>query len=98
MVHPISFLAVLIVNHGVTEIVHMTGGLPGGRVHKNCCINTHNIIRELGHTLPPVIPYILFELAAVLAIIINGTEAIVNFTGRKYESIFLTMGYNCLKF
>ena len=56
MIHPVSLLAILVIDHRVAEIIHMSRCFPGGRVHENSRVNTHNIIMELGHAFPPVIP------------------------------------------
>ena len=44
MIHAVTFLTVFIIDHGVAETVYMAAGLPGGGVHKDGGINTHDIV------------------------------------------------------
>src|SRR6476661_145498 len=97
MIYTITFIAILIIDHGIAKIIYMAACLPGGRVHKNCSIYTHNILVHLHHALPPMVLDILFQFAAPLSIIIYSSKSIINFRGRKNEAIFFTMGYDCLK-
>jgi hypothetical protein len=66
-------------------------------VHEDSCIETNNVLVQQHHTLPPVLLDIVFELNTILTIVINGSQAIINFTTWEHEAIFLAMAYNFLK-
>jgi len=53
---------------------------------------------EEGHGVPPVAFDIVFKFYAVLAVVVYGREAVVNFTGGKDETVFLCMGYDFLEY
>src|SRR6185437_8986382 len=91
MIYTITFFTVFVINHWIAEIIYMAAGLPGKRMHKNCCINPYDIFTKLRHAFPPVIADILFQLTSVLPINIYRTKSVINFTGRKNISIFFTM-------
>ena len=80
MIYPVALVAVFIIDHRVAEIVHVTTGLPGGWMHENRGINTHDILIELGHALPPMVLDIFFQFTPPLTIVIHGTKAVVDLT------------------
>ena len=69
----------------------MTGSLPNSRMHEYAGVDTHDVTVEPGHRIPPVLLYVVLELHAHLAIIINCSKTVINLTGREYEAIFLAM-------
>jgi hypothetical protein len=73
----IALLGVFIVYQGIVECVHVTGGLPGLRVHEDGSIEAHDILMELHHALPPVFLYVLLQLYTILAIVIYRPEAVI---------------------
>src|SRR5687767_5408957 len=98
VINAVTFFAVLIVDHRIAEAVYVAGSFPGGRVHENGGVDAYDVLVHLGHAFPPIVAYILFQLGAVLAIVVYGTQAIVYFTGWENESVFFTMRYNRLEF
>jgi hypothetical protein len=46
---------------------------------------------------PTVLLDIVLELNTILTIVVNGSQAIINFTTWEHEAIFLAMAYNFLK-
>src|SRR6478609_1877462 len=97
MVNPVTFLAVLVIDHRVAEIINVATCFPRGWVHKDGSINAYNIFMHLRHALPPVIADIFFQLAAIGAIIVYCTQSIIDLTGGKYKAIFFGMGNYSLK-
>ena len=97
MIHSVAFLAILIINHRVVEVVNVAAGFPGGGVHKNGGINTNNVFMQLGHALPPVVFNIFLQFTAVLAIIIYGAESVINFAALEYKTVFFAVPNNCLE-
>ena len=67
----------------------MAGSLPGRRVHEDGGVKPHNVLMQLYHTFPPVIPDVLFEFCTVLAIIVHGAQAIIDLAAAKDIAIFL---------
>ena len=94
MINTVSFFAVLIIDHRVVEIINVPAGFPGGGMHENGGINTHDVLMQLGHALPPVIPDIFFQFTSPLAVIIHGLQAFVNFTAGENKSILFAMRNN----
>ena len=91
MIYPVSFLTVFVIDHGIAESVDMAAGFPNHWMHENRRIDAHDIFVELGHGLPPVVFYVLFEFAAVLAVVVDGAEAVVDLAGGENKAVFLTM-------
>ena len=75
----IALLAVAVVDQRIIEGVHMSGCLPYSGMHENRGINTYDIFMKKGHGVPPIPFDIIFQLHAVLTIVINGRQTIVNF-------------------
>ena len=93
----ITLLGITVIDQWVVEGIHMSGSLPYGRVHEDSCIETYNVLVQQYHTLPPVLLDIILELNTILTIVVNGSQAIINFTTREHKAIFLAMAYNFLK-
>ena len=93
----ITLLCIAVINQRVVESIYVSRCLPYCRVHEDSCIETNNVLVQQYHTLPPVLLDIVFELNTILTIVINGSQAIINFTTWEHEAIFLTMAYNFLK-
>ena len=62
-------------------------------MHEYGGVNAHDVFVKQCHGVPPITLYIVFELHAVLAVIIYGSKAVIYFTGLEHESILLGMGY-----
>ena len=76
----ITLLTIAVINQRIIECIYMTRSLPDRWMHKNCRINTYNIIMKKHHTLPPILLDIVLQLYTVLTIIINGCQSIIDFT------------------
>ena len=50
----IAFLGVAVVDEGVIECVHMSAGFPYRGVHEDGRVNTHDVLVEQHHALPPI--------------------------------------------
>ena len=94
---PVALLGVLVVDKRVVEGTHVAGSLPNAGVHEDGGVNAHDILVQTGHGLPPIVLDVVFELHAHLAIIINGSQTIVDFAGGENESVLLAVGYQHLK-
>ncbi len=68
----VTLLGVAVVNQGVVESVDMARCFPDCRVHENRGVDADDILMEEGHGLPPVAFDVVFELYAVLAVVVNG--------------------------
>ncbi len=97
MVYTVALLAVLVIYHGVAEVVYVAAGLPYRGVHKYGSIYAHNIFVHLRHTAPPVVADVLFELCAILSVVINGAQAIIYLARLEDKTIFLAMPYYILQ-
>ena len=67
----VTLLGILVVNQRIVERIHMTGSLPYGRVHKDRRVNAHDILVKESHGIPPVTLDIVFELHAILTVVIH---------------------------
>ena len=97
MIDPVALFTIAVIDHGIIEIIYVPAGLPRGGMHKNSGIDTDYILTQLGHALPPVVLYILFELAAHLTIIVDSLQSIVDLTAGKNKSVLFGMRNYCLK-
>ena len=76
----------------------MATGFPHQRVHEDGSVDTDDVLVEQYHRLPPVLFDIIFKLDAVLSIVVDGGQAIVDFTAWEDEAVFLAMAYNLLEY
>ncbi len=90
----VALLGVLVVNQRVIESVHVAGSLPNGRVHKDAAVQTDDVLVVLHHRFPPILLDVVFQFNAILAVVINGAQAVVNFTGRENEAVLFGVGDN----
>ena len=75
----VALFGVAVVDEGVVESVHVAGSFPDGGVHKDSRIDSHNVFVEQRHGFPPVTFDVIFEFDAVLAVVINSRQAVVDF-------------------
>ena len=68
----IALLRVAVVNEGVIESIDMARGLPYRRVHEDSRVDTHDVLVQHRHGLPPVLLNVILQLHAVLTVIIDG--------------------------
>jgi hypothetical protein len=61
-------------------------------MHENAGIDSDNVLMETCHGFPPISLYVVFEFNTHLTIIINGSQTVIDFAGREYETILLAMG------
>ncbi len=90
-VRAITLLRVLIVYQRVIEGIHMAGCLPDSRMHKDGGIQSHYILVQERHTVPPVFLDIVFQFYAILTVVVHSAQTVVNFGGREYETVFFAM-------
>lgn len=69
----------------------MTAGFPHGGVHEDGGVDTHNVAVQQHHALPPILLDVIFQFHAVLAIVVDGGQAVVDVTAGENETIFLTV-------
>ena len=67
----IPLLGIFVVDQGVIERVDMAGCFPDSRVHKDSGVDTDYIFVQQRHAVPPVFLYVIFQLYAILSVIIH---------------------------
>src|SRR5579872_6263914 len=97
MIDTIALFAILVIDHRVAEVIDVTAGLPCRGMHKDGGIDPYNILVELCHAFPPMILDILLELTAVLTIVIDSAQSVIDLAGREDKTVFLTMRNDRLK-
>ena len=76
----IALLRIAVVDEGVVESIHVTAGLPRRGVHENSGIDADDVLMQEHHRLPPVLLDVVLQLHAVLSVVIDSAEAIVDIT------------------
>ena len=76
----VTLLRVAVVDERVVESVHVSRGFPNGGVHENRTVEPNDVLVQEHHALPPILLDVVFQFNAVLAVVVNGTEAVVNIT------------------
>ena len=66
-------------------------------MHENAGIDSHYILVEPGHRIPPIGLDVVLEFNTELSIVIDSTQSIIDFAGREYESILLAVCYQHLE-
>ncbi len=79
-------LALLAVDHRVGEVADMAAGLPDSGVHENRCIQSDDVVVQLGHLLPPQVTDVVLELDSEWTVIIGSVESSVYLTALENES------------
>src|SRR4030095_924998 len=97
MINTVSFLAVLIIDHRVVEIINVSRSFPGCWMHEDSSINAHDVLIHPGYAVPPIIFDIFFQFTAPLTIIIYSLKPIINFAAGKNKAILFCMRYYCLE-
>jgi len=67
----VTLFAVLVVDHGIVEGVHVARSLPGGGVHKDGRINADNVVLHAGHTFPPEALEVVFQLYPIGSVVVH---------------------------
>ena len=93
----IALLAVAVVNQGIVECINVARSLPNGRMHEDGAVDAHDILVQQGHRLPPVTLDIVLQLNAVLCIVINRAQAVINLTRGEHKAIFLGVRHDFLE-
>ena len=94
----VSLFRIAVVNEWIIEGVHVSAGFPYGRVHEDGAVDAHDIFVQQDHGFPPVLFDIIFEFHAVLAVVIDSAEAVVDVAGGEYETVLLAMGNDFLEY
>ena len=76
----IALLRVTVVDEWVVEGIHVSACFPSGGVHEDGCVDAHDVLVQEHHRLPPVLLYIVLQLNAVLSVVIDGSQTVVNIT------------------
>ena len=96
-VRAVALLAVAVVNERVIKGVDVPRRLPDGRVHKDGAVQTDDVVVQQHHALPPILLDIVFQLHAVLTIVVHGAEPVVDVATGKDETILLAVGDDFLE-
>ena len=87
----VPFLGVLIVYQRVVERSHVPRRHPSLRMHEYAGVYSHYIFIQPGHGVPPILLDVILQFHAILAIVIDCCQTIINFAGWEYESVLLAM-------
>ena len=90
-VSAVTLLAVAVVNQGIVEGINVSACLPSGGMHEDSSINTHDILVQKHHALPPILLDVVLQLNTVLAVVIHCAQTVVNVTAGENKAIFLAM-------
>ena len=93
----VALLRVAVVDERVVEGAQVTRSLPRFGVHENRRVDADDVLVELDHRVPPVAFDIVFQLDAVLAVIVDSSQTVVDFARRKYESVLLAVSDQLLE-
>ena len=88
----VTLLRVLVVDQRVVERADMSRSLPRTGVHEDRGVDAHDILMQLDHRIPPVALDVVFQLHAVLSVVVHRSQTVVDFARREYESVFLAVG------
>ena len=61
-------------------------------MHEDRGVDAHDILMQLDHRIPPVALDVVFQLHAVLSVVVHRSQTVVDFARREYESVFLAVG------
>jgi hypothetical protein len=87
----VALFAVLVVDQRVVESIHVAAGLPHSGVHEDSGVQTHDVLVELGHGLPPVAADVVLQLNAVRAVVVGGAKAVVDLAALEHEAVLFGM-------
>ncbi len=76
----IALLGVAVVDQRIVECVDVAGSLPDGGVHEYGGVDSDDVLVEESHGVPPVAFDVVFEFDTVLAVVVDGSQAVVDFT------------------
>ena len=96
-VSAIAFLRVAVVDKWVVKRIDMSACLPYSRMHKDGGVDTHDILVQQHHTLPPVLLDVVFQFHTILSVVMYGSQSVIDFAAREHESVFLAVGHDFLK-
>ena len=88
----VALLRIAVVDQRVVEGGHMARSLPRPGVHEDGGIESHDVLVQLDHRVPPVALDVVFQLHAVLSVVIDGGQTVVDLARREHESVLLAMG------
>ena len=94
----VALLRVAVVDEGVVEGIHVSACFPHGGVHENGSVDAHDVVVEQHHSLPPVLLDVVFQFHAVLSVVVDCAETVVNVARREYEPIFLAVRHDFLEY
>ncbi len=87
----VTLLRILVVDQGIVEGGDVARGLPSLGVHEDGGVDAHDVFVQLHHRIPPVAFDVILQFHAVLSVIVNGSQTVVYFARREYESVLLAV-------
>ena len=93
----VALLRVAVVDQRIVESVDMAAGFPDCGVHEDSRVDADDILVEQRHRFPPIAFDIILEFDAVLAVVVDGGEAVVDFRRGEHEAVFLGVRHYFLK-
>ena len=93
----VALLRIPVVDQRVVERRHVARSLPGFGMHENGGVDAHDVLMQLDHRIPPVALDIVLQLHAVLPVVIDGGQTVVDLARRKHEPVLLAVGDQLLE-
>ncbi len=87
----VALLRILVIDQRIVEGAHVARGLPRSGMHEDGGVDAHDVLVELDHRVPPVAFNIVFQLHAVLSVVVHGGQTVVDFARREYETVLLAV-------
>ena len=67
-------------------------------MHEYRRVNADYIVMKHGHRFPPVTLDVVLQFHAVLSVVVNGRQTVINLRRLEYESVLLGMRYYRLEY
>ena len=96
-IRAVALLAVTVVDKRIIKGIDVTGRLPNCRMHKDGAVETDDVLMQQHHALPPILLDIVFQLHAVLPVVVHGAEPVVDVATGKDETVLLAVGDDFLE-
>ena len=93
----VTFLRILVVDQRIVEGRNVSRSLPCAGVHEDRGVDTHDVFVELDHRIPPVALDVVLQLDAVLTVVVDGAQTVVDLARREDEAVLLAVGHEFLE-
>ena len=93
----VTFLRILVVDQRIVEGRNVSRSLPCAGVHEDRGVDAHDVFVELDHRIPPVALDVVLQLDAVLTVVVDGAQTVVDLARREDEAVLLAVGHEFLE-